>query len=77
MSNDEIRKRIPVLEGLALQYESLLNTSDITEDRYHQLNQELIDEIDVLEEMATENNRREKFDEMMGNPLKILEGWFK
>ena len=77
MTNEEIRARIPHLSNLAKQYESDLNMGAITEEKYYRLNGELIDEIAILEEIADENNRRERFDEMMGNPLKIIEGWFK
>ena len=76
MTNQEILKRIPVIEGLALQYESDFTLGIIGEDRYYQLNQELMDEIEILEETAIENNRRERFNEMMGDPIKVIEGWF-
>ena len=72
MTNLEIQKRIPVLEKLAVQYESDYTLGEITEERYHELNQELVDEIEILTEMAAENNRREMFDSFMGNPLKML-----
>ena len=77
MTNEQIANRIPYLQMLARQYESLLTTGGMTEEEYKLSIKEISDEIDILEEMAEENKRREKFDEMMGNPLKIIEGWFK
>lgn len=77
MTNEEIANRIPVLEGLAVQYESDFTLGEITEEKYHELNQELVDEIEILTEMAAENNLRSMFDRMMGNPLKALGELFK
>ena len=50
---------------------------EMTEEEYKLSMKEINDEIDILEEMAEENKRRERFDQMMGNPLKVIEGWFK
>ena len=77
MTNEQIANRIPYLEMLARQYESLLTTGGMTEEEYKLSIKEISDEIDILEEMAEENNRREKFDQMMGNPLKALGELFK
>ena len=77
MTNEQIAHRIPYLQMMARQYESLLTTGGMTEEEYKVSLKEIDDEIDILEEMAEENNRREKFDQMMGNPLKVIEGWFK
>lgn len=77
MTNEEIRARIPHLKNLTKQYESDLNMGAITEEKYYRLNGELIDEISILEEIVDENNRRERFDEMMGHPLKALGDLFK
>ena len=77
MTNEQIANRIPYLQMMARQYESLFTTGGMTEEEYKVSLKEIDDEIDILEEMAEENNRREKFDQMMGNPLKVIEGWFK
>lgn len=77
MTNEQIANRIPYLEMLARQYESLFTTGGMTEEEYRLSIKEINDEIDILEEMAEENKRRERFDQMMGNPLKVIEGWFK
>lgn len=77
MTNEQIANRIPYLEMLARQYESLLTTGGMTEEEYKLSIKEINDEIDILEEMAEENKRRERFDQMMGNPLKVIEGWFR
>ena len=77
MTNEQIANRIPYLQMMARQYESLFTTGGMTEEEYKLSIKEIDDEIDILEEMAEENNRREKFDQMMGNPLKVIEGWFK
>ena len=77
MTNEQIANRIPYLQMMARQYESLLTTGGMTEEEYKVSLKEIDDEIDILEEMAEENNRREKFDQMMGNPLKVIEGWFR
>lgn len=73
MTNEEIRERIPYIKELAVQYESDYRLGEITEDRYHQLNQELMDEIEILEETARDNN----FDDMMGHPLRTIAEWFQ
>lgn len=77
MTNEQIANRIPYLQMLARQYESLLTTGGMAEEEYKLSIKEIDDEIDILMEMAEENNRREKFDQMMGNPLRVLESWFK
>ena len=77
MTNEQIANRIPYLQMMARQYESLLTTGGMTEEEYKVSLKEIDDEIDIMEEMAEENNRREKFDQMMGNPLKVIEGWFR
>lgn len=77
MTNEQIANRIPYLEMLARQYESLLTTGGMTEEEYKLSIKEINDEIDILEEMAEENKRRERFDQMMGNPLKALGELFK
>lgn len=73
MTNNEIRERIEVLRSLARQYESDLTLGEISEEKYYQLNHELMDEIEILEETARDNN----FDEMMGHPIKTISGWFR
>ena len=77
MTNQEIANRIDVIKSLSDQYESDFMLGEISEERYYELNQELIDEIEILEDCAKFNNRRERFDEMMGNPIKTIAGWFK
>ena len=77
MTNEQIANRIPYLQMLARQYESLLTTGGMTEEEYKLSIKEISDEIDILEEMAEENKRRERFDQMMGNPLKALGELFK
>ena len=77
MTNEQIANRIPYLEMLARQCESLFTTGGMTEEEYKMSIKEINDEIDILEEMAEENKRREKFDQMMGNPLKALGELFK
>lgn len=77
MTNEQIANRIPYLEMLARQYESLLTTGGMTEEEYRLSIKEINDEIDILEEMAEENNRREKFDEMFGHPMEAISRWFK
>lgn len=73
MTNQEIANRIPYLKELAIEYESDYKLGLITEEKYHALNQELVDEIDVLEETVRDNN----FDEMMGHPMEMIAGWFR
>ena len=77
MTNEQIANRIPYLEMLARQYESLLTTGGMTEEEYRLSIKEINDEIDILEEMAEENKRRERFDEMFGHPLEAISRWFK
>ena len=77
MTNEEIKKRIPYIKEQVQQNESDLRFGVRTIREYWNTNYYLVAEVDNLIEQAEENNRREKFDEMMGNPLKIIEGWFK
>lgn len=77
MTNKEIANRIPFIKEQAKQNESDLRFGVRTIRQYWETNYYLMEEINNLIEQAEENNRREKFDNMMGNPIKIIEGWFK
>ena len=77
MTNEEIKKRIPFIKEQAKQNESDLRFGVRTIRQYWETNYYLMAEVDNLIEQAEENKRREKFDQMMGNPLKVIEGWFK
>lgn len=73
MTNQEIAERIPFLKEQVQQNESDLRFGVRTIRQYWETNFYLMEEINNLIEQARENN----FNDMMGNPLKILEGWFK
>ena len=77
MTNEEIKGRIPYIKEQARQNESDLRLGVRTIRQYWDTNYYLVAEVDNLIEQAEENNRREKFDEMMGNPLKALGELFK
>lgn len=77
MTNQEIANRIPYLKEQVKQNESDLRFGVRTIRQYWDTNYYLVAEVDNLIEQAEENNRREKFDEMMGNPLKALGELFK
>lgn len=77
MTNQEIRERIPFIKEQVQQNESDLRFGVRTIRQYWETNYYLMAEVDNLIEQAEENNRREKFDEMMGNPLKALGELFK
>ena len=77
MTNEEIKGRIPYIREQAEQNESDLRLGVRTIRQYWDTNYYLMAEVDNLIEQAEENNRREKFDEMMGNPLKALGELFK
>ena len=73
MTNEEIKKRIPYIKEQVQQNESDLRFGVRTIRQYWETNFYLMEEINNLIEQVKENN----FNEMMGNPLKIIEGWFK
>lgn len=73
MTNQEIVERIPFIREQAEQNESDLRFGVRTIRQYWETNFYLMEEINNLIEQARENN----FNDMMGNPLKIIEGWFK
>lgn len=77
MTNEEIKARIPFIREQIRQNETDLRIGARTIRQYWQTNYYLMAEVDNLIEQAEENKRREKFDNMMGNPLKVIEGWFK
>lgn len=77
MTNEEIKARIPFIREQIRQNETDLRVGARTIRQYWETNYYLMAEVDNLIEQAEENNRREKFDQMMGNPLKVIEGWFK
>lgn len=77
MTNEEIKARIPFIREQIRQNETDLRVGARTIRQYWETNYYLMAEVDNLIEQAEENERREKFDQMMGNPLKVIEGWFK
>ena len=77
MTNQEIAERIPFIKEQVRQNESDLRLGVRTIRQYWDTNYYLVAEVDNLIEQAEENNRREKFDEMMGHPLQTIAGWFK
>ena len=77
MTNEEIRARIPYIREQVNQNESDLRFGVRTIRQYWETNYYLMAEINNLIEQAEENERREKFDQMMGNPLKALGELFK
>lgn len=77
MTNEEIKARIPFIREQIRQNETDLRVGVRTIRQYWETNYYLMAEVDNLIEQAEENERREKFDQMMGNPLKVIEGWFK
>lgn len=77
MTNEEIKARIPFIREQIRQNETDLRVGARTIRQYWETNYYLMAEVDNLIEQAEENERREKFDAMMGNPLKVLESWFK
>lgn len=77
MTNEEIKARIPFIREQIRQNETDLRIGARTIRQYWEANYYLMAEVDNLIEQAEENNRREKFDNMMGNPLRVLESWFK
>lgn len=72
MTNEEIKARIPYIREQVNQNESDLRFGVRTIRQYWETNFYLMEEINNLIEQVRENN----FNEMMGNPLKIIEGWF-
>ena len=72
MTNEEIKKRIPYIREQINQNESDLRFGVRTIRQYWETNFYLMEEINNLIEQAKENN----FNDMMGNPIKIIEGWF-
>lgn len=72
MTNEEIKNRIPYIKEQINQNESDLRFGVRTIRQYWETNFYLMEEINNLIEQVKENN----FNEMMGNPLKIIEGWF-
>lgn len=77
MTNEQIANRIPYIKEQVRQNESDLRLGVRTIRQYWDANYYLMAEVDNLIEQAEENNRKERFDQMMGNPIKIIEGWFK
>ena len=77
MTNEEIKARIPFIREQVNQNESDLRFGVRTIRQYWETNYYLMAEINNLIEQAEENERREKFDQMMGNPLKALGELFK
>lgn len=77
MTNEEIKARIPFIREQIRQNETDLRVGARTIRQYWETNYYLMAEVDNLIEQAEENERRERFDQMMGNPLKVIEGWFK
>lgn len=77
MTNQEIAERIPFIKEQVRQNESDLRLGVRTIRQYWDTNYYLMAEVDNLIEQAEENERRERFDEMMGNPMKTIAGWFK
>lgn len=73
MTNEQIANRIPYIKEQIKQNESDLRFGVRTIRQYWETNFYLMEEINNLIEQVRENN----FNEMMGNPLKIIEGWFK
>lgn len=73
MTNEEIKKRIPYIREQVNQNESDLRFGVRTIRQYWETNFYLMEEINNLIEQARENN----FNDSMGNPLKIIEGWFR
>lgn len=76
MTNEEIKKRIPEIKKYVEQIRSDFNQKKISEEEYHLQNKWLSDEIGVLTEIVEDNIRQEKFDKMMGEPIKIISEWF-
>lgn len=72
MTNEEIKKRIPYIKEQISQNESDLRFGVRTISQYWETNFYLMEEINNLIEQVKENN----FNDSMGNPLKIIEGWF-
>ena len=73
MTNEEIKKRIPYIREQVNQNESDLRFGVRTIRQYWETNFYLMEEINNPIEQARENN----FNDSMGNPLKIIEGWFR
>lgn len=77
MTNEEIKERIPYIREQVEQNETEYRVGAIDCFKYWENNFYLMEEVNNLIEQAEENNRREMFDDLMGNPLKIIERWFR
>ena len=73
MTNEEIKARIPFIREQINQNESDLRFGVRTIRQYWETNFYLMEEVNNLIEQAREN----QFNDMMGNPIKVIEGWFK